>query len=55
MFEEWGWVSRTSWMRFRNQFGAPSQYQLGIAYALMILVIIVRPTGLLGKATAKRA
>jgi branched-chain amino acid transport system permease protein len=53
--EERGWVSRQSWQAFVRSFGAPSQYQLGIAYALMILVIILRPTGLLGKATAKRA
>jgi branched-subunit amino acid ABC-type transport system permease component len=36
-------------------FGRPSQYQLGVAYAFMILVIIFKPTGLLGKASAKRA
>jgi branched-chain amino acid transport system permease protein len=55
LLEEWGWVSRRAWQGFVRSFGAPSQYQLGIAYALMILVIVVRPTGLLGKATAKRA
>jgi branched-chain amino acid transport system permease protein len=50
-----GMVSRQAWQGFVRSIGAPSQYQLGIAYALMILVIVLRPTGLLGKATAKRA
>ena len=32
-----------------------SEYRLAIAYIIMILVIIFRPSGLLGKSTATRA
>ena len=32
-----------------------SGYRLAIAYIIMILVIIFRPSGLLGKSTAPRA
>lgn len=50
-----GWVSTDTWNVVIQSFGAPSQYQLGVAYAFMILVIVFKPTGLLGRATAKRA
>lgn len=53
--EQWGWVSREGWNDLVNSIGRPGQYQLGVAYAFMILVIVFKPTGLLGKATAKRA
>lgn len=53
--EQAGWVTRDGFERFMAAFGRPSQYQLGVAYAFMILVIVFKPTGLLGKATAKRA
>ncbi len=55
VFERWGWVTRAGFQQFMANYGRPSQYQLGVAYAFMILVIVFRPTGLLGKATAKRA
>jgi branched-chain amino acid transport system permease protein len=55
VLEGWGWVSKEAWQKLVRAVGAPSQYQLGIAYALMIVVIVIRPTGLLGQATAKRA
>ncbi len=55
LFEKWGWLTREGFQQFLAAFGRPSQYQLGVAYAFMILVIIFKPTGLLGKATAKRA
>ncbi|MGB9691690.1 MAG: branched-chain amino acid ABC transporter permease [Candidatus Sumerlaeaceae bacterium] len=55
VFERWGWMTREGFQQFMAAFGRPSQYQLGVAYAFMILVIIFKPTGLLGKATAKRA
>ncbi|MCX7625511.1 MAG: branched-chain amino acid ABC transporter permease [Candidatus Sumerlaeaceae bacterium] len=53
--EEWGWVTSSGFQQFVAAFGRPSQYQLGVAYAFMILVIVFKPTGLLGKAAAKRA
>lgn len=53
--EQWGWVSQEGWNELVNSFGRPGQYQLGVAYAFMILVIVFKPTGLLGKASAKRA
>jgi branched-chain amino acid transport system permease protein len=55
MLEHWGWVTRSGFLQFMASYGRPSQYQLGVAYAFMILVIVFNPTGLLGKATAKRA
>lgn len=38
-------------------FGADlaSEYRIAFAYIIMILVILIRPTGLFGKATSKRA
>lgn len=53
--ERWGWITSSGFQEFMAAFGRPSQYQLGVAYAFMILVIVFKPTGLLGKATAKRA
>jgi branched-chain amino acid transport system permease protein len=53
--EQAGWVTREGLQRAMAAFGRPSQYQLGVAYAFMILVIVFKPTGLLGKASAKRA
>ena len=55
VLETWGWVTREGYNRFVTDFGRPNQYQYGIAYAFMILVIVIKPTGLLGRATAKRA
>lgn len=52
---EWGWVTREGWDEMVNAVGRPGQYQLGVAYAFMIMVIVFKPTGLLGKASAKRA
>jgi len=40
---------------FVNNIGRPGQYQLGVAYAFMILVIVFKPSGLLGRASARRA
>ncbi len=53
--EAMGWVTRAGWNEFVNNVGRPGQYQLGVAYAFMILIIVFKPTGLLGKASAKRA
>jgi len=53
--EAWGWVTQEGWNTMVNAVGRPGQYQLGVAYAFMILVIVFKPTGLLGKASAKRA
>lgn len=53
--ERGGWVTSSGFQQFMAAFGRPSQYQLGVAYAFMILVIVFKPTGLLGKAAAKRA
>ncbi|MCX7963147.1 MAG: branched-chain amino acid ABC transporter permease [Candidatus Sumerlaea chitinivorans] len=53
--EEMGWITRAGYERFVTEFGRPGQYQLGVAYAFMILVIVFKPTGLLGKTSAKRA
>lgn len=53
--EQWGWVTQQGWNELVNSIGRPGQYQLGVAYAFMILVIVFKPTGLLGKASAKRA
>ena len=38
-------------------FGADlhSGYRIAFAYIIMMLVILIRPTGLFGKATSKRA
>lgn len=55
ILEQWGWVSREGWNTLVNNMGRPGQYQLGVAYAFMILIIVFKPTGLLGKASAKRA
>jgi len=55
LFESWGWTNAASWNESIRNFGSPGQYQLGVAYAFMILVIVFKPTGLLGKASAKRA
>lgn len=55
MMEQWGWVTREGWNDLVAGIGRPGQYQLGVAYAFMILVIVFKPTGLLGKASAKRA
>jgi branched-chain amino acid transport system permease protein len=53
--ERAGWITREGYSQFVNAFGRPGQYQLGVAYAFMILVIVFKPTGLLGQASAKRA
>ncbi len=53
--EAWGWVSQEGWNQMVDKVGRPGQYQLGVAYAFMIMVIVFKPTGLLGKASAKRA
>lgn len=53
--EAWGWVTRQGWNELVNKVGRPGQYQLGVAYAFMILIIVFKPTGLLGKASANRA
>jgi branched-subunit amino acid ABC-type transport system permease component len=53
--ESMGWVTREGWNHLVNNVGRPGQYQLGVAYAFMILIIVFKPTGLLGKASAKRA
>ncbi len=53
--EQWGWVTQQQWNDLVNAVGRPGQYQLGVAYAFMILIIVFKPTGLLGKASAKRA
>lgn len=53
--EAWGLVSQQGWSDMVNSIGSPGQYQLGVAYAFMILIIVFKPTGLLGKASAKRA
>lgn len=50
-----GWVTTTGLRSFLNGVGKPGQYQLGVAYAFMIVVIVLRPQGLLGKASARRA
>lgn len=55
VLEGWGWVSRPGVDKFLRAVGQPGQYQLGVAYAFMILIIVFKPTGLLGKASAKRA
>jgi len=53
--EQWGWVSQQGWNDVVNSIGRPGQYQLGVAYAFMILIIVFKPTGLLGKSSARRA
>ncbi len=53
--EGWGWVRAEQVDAFMRGFGQPGQYQLGVAYAFMILIIVFKPTGLLGKASANRA
>jgi branched-chain amino acid transport system permease protein len=53
--EKWGWISHETWNRIGTKLARPGQYQLGVAYAFMILVNVFTPTGLLGKASAKRA
>lgn len=53
--EAMGWVSQQGWNDFVSAVGRPGQYQLGVAYAFMILIIVFKPTGLLGRASAKRA
>lgn len=53
--ERAGWVSRAGYEHLVSGFGQPGQYVLGVAYAFMILVIVFKPTGLLGRSTAKRA
>lgn len=55
LLKEWGWVTQEGWNNLVNSVGRPGQYQLGVAYAFMILIIVFKPTGLLGKASAKRA
>lgn len=55
MAEGWGWVNREDTAALLGALGQPGQYQLGFAYIFMILVIVFKPTGLLGKASAKRA
>lgn len=55
LMEGKGWVTQQGWNDFVNNMGRPGQYQLGVAYAFMILIIVFKPTGLLGKASAKRA
>ena len=50
-----GWITKQGWNNLVNSVGRPGQYQLGVAYAFMILIIVFKPTGLLGKASAKRA
>lgn len=55
VMEERGWVTAEGWSEGMRNFGSPGQYQLGVAYAFMILVIVFKPTGLLGRASAKRA
>jgi len=53
--ERAGWITREGYAHFVQGYGKPGQYQLAVAYAFMILVIVFKPTGLLGKASAKRA
>jgi branched-chain amino acid transport system permease protein len=53
--ERSGLVTKAGWDHFTAGYGKPGQYLLGVAYAFMILVIVFKPTGLLGKASAKRA
>ncbi|MBX7247102.1 MAG: branched-chain amino acid ABC transporter permease [Candidatus Sumerlaeaceae bacterium] len=53
--EKAGWITRAGYSQFVSWYGKPGQYQLGVAYAFMILIIVFKPTGLLGKASAKRA
>lgn len=53
--ENLGWISRTGYNQLITDYGRPGQYQLGVAYAFMILVIVFKPTGLQGRATARRA
>lgn len=53
--EHMHWITRDGYEQFTADFGKPGQYQLGVAYAFMILIIVFKPTGLLGRATAKRA
>lgn len=50
-----GIVTKAGWNQLVDSIGRPGQYQLGVAYAFMILIIIFKPTGLLGKASAKRS
>jgi branched-chain amino acid transport system permease protein len=49
------WISRDAYESFATNYGRPSQFQLGVAYIFMIAVIVFKPTGLLGKASANRA
>lgn len=53
--DRWGWISSQKVVSIMHFLGQPGQYQLGVAYAFMILIIVFRPTGLLGKASANRA
>jgi branched-chain amino acid transport system permease protein len=53
--ESAGLLTKETWHNLASGYGRPSQYQLGIAYVFMIIVIIMKPTGLLGKASARRA
>ncbi len=53
--ERAGWVTTAGWERATAAYGKPGQYLLGVAYAFMILVIVFKPTGLLGRASARRA
>jgi branched-chain amino acid transport system permease protein len=55
VLEKWGWITQERWNHIANNYGRPGQFQLGVAYTFMILVIVFKPTGLLGKASAKRA
>lgn len=55
VMESWGWVTAEGWREGSRNFGSPGQYTLGVAYAFMIMVIVFKPTGLLGRASAKRA
>lgn len=55
LLEQWGWISRANYLQFVAKYGKPGQYQLGVAYAFMIAVIVFKPSGLLGRASARRA
>lgn len=55
LLEGKGIISQKGWETLIQKIGSPGQYQLGVAYAFMIIIIILKPTGLLGKASAKRS
>jgi branched-chain amino acid transport system permease protein len=56
MVQYWGWMSEdTAFYLYDHYLMGLSQWRLGVAFAFMIAVIVIRPTGLFGQAPIKRA